>query len=46
MREQYVKIYNLSVAKNLLDFVNNELLVDTNVSSDQFWKGFSKVAHE
>ena len=46
MREQYVKINSLSVAKDLLDFVNNELLLDTNVSPDQFWKGFDKVVHE
>ena len=46
MREQYIKIHNLSVAKNLADFVKNELLLDTNVGSDEFWKGFDKVVHE
>ena len=46
MREQYIKIHNLSVAKELSDFVKNELLLDTNVGSDEFWKGFDKVVHE
>ena len=46
MREQYVKINNLSVAKELADFVKNELLLDTNVGPDEFWKGFDKVVHE
>ena len=46
MREQYIKIHNLSVTKDLADFVKNELLLDTNVSPDEFWKGFDKVVHE
>ena len=46
MREQYIKIHNLSVAKNLADFVKNELLLDTNVGPDEFWKGFDRVVHE
>ena len=46
MREQYIKIHNLSVAKDLADFVKNELLLDTNVGPDEFWKGFDKVVHE
>ena len=40
MREQYIKIHNLSVAKELADFVKNELLLDTNVYPEEFWKGF------
>ena len=46
MREQYIKIHNLSVAKDLADFVKNELLQDTNVDPDEFWKGFDRVVHE
>jgi len=46
MREQYIKIHNLSVSKELLNFVNNELLKDTNISSEKFWEGFDKVVHE
>ena len=45
MREQYIKIHNLSVAKDLADFVKNELLQDTNVSPDEFWKGFYISQH-
>jgi len=46
MKEQYIKIHNLSVSKELLNFVNNELLKDTNISSEKFWEGFNKVVHE
>ena len=46
MREEYIKIHNLSVAKELTNFVKNELLLDTNVSPDEFWKGFDKVVHD
>ena len=46
MREQYIKIHNLSVAKELANFVKNDLLVNTNVSADEFWKGFDKVVHD
>ena len=35
MREQYIKIHNLSVAKELADFVKNELLLDTKVGPDE-----------
>ena len=42
MREQYIKIHNLSVAKELADFVKNELLLDTNVNPEEFWKGFGR----
>ena len=46
MKEQYKKIHNLSVSNKLLNFVNEELLKDTNISSEKFWKGFDKVIHE
>jgi len=46
MKEQYTKIHNLSVSNNLLNFVNEELLKDTNISSKNFWEGFNKVVHE
>ena len=46
MREQYIKIHNLSVAKELADFVKNELLLDTKVGPDEFWKGFDRAVHE
>ena len=36
MRGQYIKIHNLSVAKELADFVKNELLLDTNLGPEEF----------
>ena len=46
MKEQYTKIHNLSVSNKLLNFVNEELLKDTNISSEKFWEGFDRVVHE
>jgi malate synthase len=46
MKEQYTKINNLSVSNKLLNFVNEELLKDTNISSEKFWEGFDRVVHE
>ena len=46
MKKQYTKINNLSVSNELLSFVNNELLADTKISSEKFWLGFDKAAHE
>ena len=46
MKEQYTKIHNLSVSNKLLNFVNEELLKDTNISSEKFWEGFDKAVHE
>jgi len=46
MKEQYTKIQNLSVSNELFNFINEELLKGTNISSEKFWEGFDKVAHE
>jgi malate synthase len=46
MKEQYTKINNLSVSNRLLNFINNELLKDTNISPEKFWHGFDEVVHE
>ena len=46
MREEYIQIYNLKISKKILEFVNNELLIGTEVSPDNFWKGFDDVVHE
>ena len=46
MKEQYIKIHNLSVSNKLLNFVNEELLKDTNISSEKFWEGFDGVVHD
>ena len=39
MQEKYVKINNLQVSEKLSNFVNDELLKNTNVSSKNFWLG-------
>ena len=46
MREKFIKINNLSVDKILADFIDNELLLGTNISPKKFWDGFDKVVHE
>ena len=39
MQEKYIKINNLQVSEKLSNFVNDELLKNTNVSSENFWLG-------
>ena len=46
MQEKYVKINNLKVSEKLLKFVNDELLKNTNVSSENFWSGLEKTLDE
>ncbi len=46
MKDQFVKINNLSVAKVLFDFVDKELLKGTEISTEKFWQGFDRVIHE
>ena len=36
----------LTVANELVDLVNNEILVDTGISPDQFWSAFDTAAHK
>ncbi len=43
MQEKYIKINNLQVSEKLLNFVNDELLENTNVSSENFWLGLEKT---
>ena len=45
-QEKFVKIFELSVSKILFDFVNNEVLRGTNISSKRFWNGFNKTVHQ
>ena len=46
MKKEYLKIHNLSIAKELYNLVNNEILKDTNISPEKFWSGFDKTVHE
>ena len=46
MQEKYIKINNLQVSEKLSNFVNDELLKNTNVSSENFWLGLEKTLYE
>ena len=46
MKENYIKINNLSVSKKLYRFVNTELLPGTKIKKKNFWNGFDKSVHE
>ena len=46
MQTKYVKVNNLKISEELLIFVNNELLKDTDIPSEKFWLGFDKCVHE
>jgi len=46
MAKKYVSLGQLSIAAELLDFVNNELLPGTEVTKKKFWDGLDKYAHE
>ena len=46
MKEKFIEINNLSVDKILADFIDNELLIGTNISPKKFWDGFDKAVHE
>ncbi len=46
MTTNYRSVNNLKVSEKLLNFVDNELLVGTDISPKKFWDGFDKVVHE
>ncbi len=46
MAKKYISLGQLSVASELLNFVNNELLPDTGISKETFWAGLDKYVHE
>ena len=46
MRKNYQNIHSLKVSEELLSFVNNELLKDLDITSENFWLGFNNVVHE
>ena len=46
MTNGYQKVNNLKVSKDLLTFINEELLKDTNISPEKFWRGFDDAIHE
>ena len=46
MAKKYVLVGQLSIASELLNFVNNELLPGTNITKENFWNGLDKYSHE
>ena len=46
MQEKYITIQSLKVSESLSKFVNEELLLDTGISSEKFWIGFEKTVNE
>ena len=46
MTNGYQKVNNLKVSKDLLTFINEELLKDTSISPEKFWRGFDNAIHE
>jgi len=45
MAKKYILLGQLSIASELLDFVNNELLPGSGVTKENFWNGLDKCAH-
>ena len=46
MKEKYISINNLKVSEILFNFINDELLKNTKITKEDFWKGFDKAVHE
>ena len=46
MQEKYINIKSLKVSSELLQFVKDELLKETEISPEKFWEGFEKAVNE
>ena len=46
MPTNYKSVIDLKVSEDLLSFVDNELLKDTEISPEKFWSGFSEAVHD
>ena len=46
MQEKYININTLKVSEKLAEFVNSELLRDTDITPKNFWLGFEKDVNE
>ena len=46
MREKYINIKSLKVSSDLVQFVKDELLKETEISPENFWAGFEKTVNE
>ncbi len=45
MKEEYVKIRNLTISEKLFDFLNTEVLPSTEIGINEFWDGFDEALH-
>jgi malate synthase len=43
---EYVKVGSIQVAKELYDFINSEVLPDSQVEGSAFWQGFGQLVHD
>ena len=46
MKKNYEEVNNLKISSELLRFVNDEILRDTDVSPKKFWSDFDQIVHE
>jgi malate synthase len=46
MQEKYININSLKVSESLSKFINDELLIGTDISPEKFWLGFEKTINE
>ena len=46
MAKKYISHGRLSIASQLFDFVNNDLLPNTGITKGNFWLGLDKCVHE
>ena len=45
MPSSYKSVNNLKISEDLLSFVNNELLKDTDIIPEKFWFEFDEIVH-
>ena len=46
MSKKYINYQNLSISENLYNFINDEVIPETGISMENFWKGLSQISHE
>jgi malate synthase len=46
MSNKNIKVENTEINEVLYNFINNEVLPDTDISENDFWNGFIKAANE
>ena len=42
----FIKKNGLKISSRLFDFINNEVIPETNIKSDDFWNNFAKIVEE